>query len=128
MVAVLPKGHPLAEKKTLRLKDLVNDPFILFDEGKDYNTVMEAFNEKGLTPKIEYDIYDDYSILGMIRRGFGISIQIRRIVEGFEEGLEIRRIEDAPPRSVSLLCRNRDTMPYASREFMDFIISEIESQ
>ena len=125
LAAVLPKGHPLAKKKTLRMKDLTNDPFILFDEGRDYNTVLEAFREKGLEPKTEYDIYDDYSILGMVRRGFGISIQIKRIVKGFEEGLEVRDIEDAPVRSVSLAWRNLETMPFASREFLDYIIKNI---
>ena len=73
LVAVLPEDHPLAAKETVRMSDLTEDPFILFDEGKDYNTVMEAFRERGLEPKIEYEIYDDYSILGMVRRGFGIS-------------------------------------------------------
>ncbi len=125
LVAVLPEGHPLASKEILRLSDFTQDPFILFDEGKDYNTVLEAFRSKGLEPRIEYDIYDDYSILGMIRRGFGISIQIRRIVEGFEEGLAVRSIADAPVRSVSLVWRSRETMPLASRFFMDFIIGKI---
>ena len=61
----------------------------------------------------------------MIRRGFGISIQVGRIVKGFEEGLAVRRIEDAPVRSVSLMWRNRETMPLAARAFMDHIISNI---
>lgn len=125
LAAVLPKGHRLADRKTLRMKDLTEDPFILFDEGKDYNTVLAAFRSKGLTPKIEYDVYDDYSILGMIRRGFGISVQIRRVVEGFENGLEIREIEDAPLRSVSLAWKNRETMPFASRAFLEYIIENI---
>ena len=125
LVAVLPEGHKLASRRSLKLSDLTEDPFILFDEGKDYNTVMEAFRAKGLTPKIEYDIYDDYSILGMVRRGFGISIQVGRIVEGFEDGLAIRKLEDAPVREVSLVWRNKETMPYAARAFADFIIENI---
>ena len=127
LVAVFPEGHPLADKPSLKMEDLVNEPFILFDEGRDYNTVMEAFRERGLSPKIEYEIYDDYSILGMIRRGFGISVQIARILKGFEEGLAVRKIEDAPVRSVSLMWRNRETMPLASRAFMEHIISNIGS-
>ena len=125
LVAVLPESHRLASHETLKLSDLTEDPFILFDEGKDYNTVMEAFRAKELTPNIEYDIYDDYSILGMVRRGFGISIQVGRVVKGFEEGLAIRRLEDAPVREVSLIWRNRETMSYASRAFADFIIENI---
>lgn len=127
LAAVLPKGHPLANKKILRMKDLTEDPFILFDEGKDYNTVLDAFREKGLEPRIEYDIYDDYSIIGMIRRGFGISVQIKRIVKGFEDGLEVRDIEDAPLRSVSLAWQSRETMPFSAREFLDYIIKNIGS-
>ena len=52
MVAVLPEGHYLATKPHLRMADMVSDPFILFDEGKDCNTVLEAFKAKGLQPKI----------------------------------------------------------------------------
>lgn len=125
LAAVLPEGHRLARKRTLKMRDLTEDPFILFDEGREYNTVLEAFKSKGLTPKIEYDVYDDYSILGMIRRGFGISVQIRRVVEGFEDGLEIREIEDAPQRSVSLAWKSRETMPFAARAFLDYIIENI---
>ena len=125
LAAVLPEGHRLARKKTLKMRDLTEDPFILFDEGREYNTVLEAFKSKGLTPKIEYDVYDDYSILGMIRRGFGISVQIRRVVEGFEDGLEIREIEDAPQRSVSLAWKSRETMPFAAGAFLDYIIENI---
>ena len=61
----------------------------------------------------------------MIRRGFGISIQIKRIVRGFENGLAVREIADAPKRSVSLVWKNRQTMPFAARAFADYIIENI---
>ena len=125
LAAVLPMGHHLADKETIYLSDMTDEPFILFDEGSDYNTVLDAFHAKGLEPQIEYEIYDDYSILGMVRSGFGISIQIKRVVEGFEDGLVIRRIEDAPRRGVSLIWKDRETMSFASRAFADFIIENI---
>ena len=34
----------------------------------------QAFQRRGLHPQIEYKVYDDYSILAMIRQGLGVSI------------------------------------------------------
>lgn len=75
-----------------------------------------------LSPNIQYKVYDDYSILAMIKQGLGISILYHLVVTGFEEELAVRRLEETPKRTVSLTWKNWDTMPLTARKFADFLI------
>ena len=120
MVAVLPKNHPLTEKKKLTLEDLAKESFILLDEGE-YSVPEQAFLRKGLTPRIEYKVYDDYSILAMIRQGLGISVMYRTVLKGMEDGVELRPVEERMERPVGLVWRDWETMPFAARRFATFI-------
>lgn len=120
MVAVLPKAHPLCVNRSISLYQLAKEPFILLDEG-DYSVPMNAFYSQNLSPHIEYKVYDDYSILAMVRQGLGVSILYKLVLEGYEEGVEVRTINERPWRRVALAWRSLETMPLASRRFVDFV-------
>ena len=104
MAAVLPKGHPLTGKQVISLKDLEQEPFILLDEGE-YSVPEQAFRRAGLHPKIEYKVYDDYSILAMVRQSLGVSAMYKRVLEGFEAGLAVRPVKERMERPVALVER-----------------------
>lgn len=120
MMAVLPPRHPLAANKIISLEQLSSEPFILLDEG-DYNVIMNAFLKLNLKPRIEYEVYDDYSILAMVRQELGVSAMYSPVLKGFEKGLQIRPIKEKPTRPVALAWQNEHTIPLASRRFMNFI-------
>ena len=121
MMAVLPPGHPLTQQEVISLGELAVEPFILLDEGE-YSVPLTAFARQQLTPQVKYKVYDDYTILAMARQGLGVSLVYQRVVEGFEQGLEIRPVRETPKRIVALAWKNRKTMPYAARQFADFIL------
>ena len=123
MMAVLPKNHALAKYKSISLAQLANEPFILLDEGKS-SVIMNAFSKYNLSPDIEYEVYDDYSILAMVRQNLGISTMYELVLKGFENNLEIRPIKENPQRTIALVWREWDTMSLASRSFVDFILSK----
>lgn len=125
MFAVLPKGHILAKEKEISLSQLSKETFILLDEG-DYSVPMNAFQKQGLAPHIEYKVYDDYSILAMVKQGLGISILYQKVLEGFEEGLEIRPIKERPERPIALIWNKWETMSVASRKFVEFIMENMD--
>ncbi len=124
MVAVLPKAHPLCVNKSVSLYQLAKEPFILLDEG-DYSVPMNAFHAQNLSPHIEYKVYDDYSILAMVRQGLGVSILYKLVLEGYEEGVEVRAINERPWRRVALAWRSLETMPLSSRRFVNFVQDHI---
>ncbi len=121
MLAVLPQGHPLEQKPVIPLKELSREPLILLDEG-DHSVLLDAFRQAGQTPNITYEVYDDYSILSMVRQGLGISVLYEKVVSGFESGLSLRPILEAPRRRVALAWSSWETMPYAARRFAEFLM------
>lgn len=124
MQAVFTNDHPLAKSRTVSLTQLTEEPLILLDEGA-YSVTLSAFAAGGLVPKIEYEVYDDYSIIEMIRQGLGFSIMYERVLTGMEDELAIRPIEEQPERTVALAWRNWTTLSYASRTFAEFILRAV---
>lgn len=126
MMAVLPPHHPLTAQSRVSLRQLAEEPFILLDEGA-YSVPLNAFTRQGLTPRIEYKVYDDYSILAMIRQGLGVSILYQLVLTGFGEGLAVRPVEEPLERTVALAWRNWDTLPLAARRFAEFVLKRAPS-
>lgn len=124
MLAVLPPNHDLGAMEQISLTQLTKEPFILLDEGE-YSLPLNAFREHQLEPRLEYTVYDDYTILAMIRQGLGVSLMYKIVLEGFEAGLTVRPLREQLERTVALAWKNWDTMPYAARCFIDFIQNNV---
>lgn len=124
MFAVLPKGHPLAAKKEISLAEISDEPFILLDEGS-YSLPLKAFAECGVSPHVEYKVYDDYSIFEMVRKHLGISLIYGLVLSGMDSRLEVRPVKEHPRRTIALAWENRGTVPLAARKFMRFIIESV---
>lgn len=123
MVAVLPKDHPLAAKKSVSLKDMAKEEFILLDEGKN-SVPLKAFAAHGLQPHLEYTIYDDYSILAMIRQGMGVSILYRLVVNGFTNGLVMRPMKEPIERPIACAYVHKEEMSLAATTFLQYVMQE----
>ncbi|KUO63182.1 MAG: transcriptional regulator [Gracilibacter sp. BRH_c7a] len=123
MVVVVPKDHPLTGKKKIILQDLINEPFILLDEGE-LSVPLAFFKRKNLHPNIQYRVHDDYTIMSMIESGLGISILPKLIIS--RSPYNIATLELSPPiiRTISLAFKNKKVLPIASRYFMDFIVEQ----
>ena len=123
MVAVLPPAHPLAARKSVSLRELAAEPFILLDEGA-YSVPLEAFQRLGLRPRIEYTVFDDYSILAMVKQGLGVAALYRMVLPGYGQDVVTLPIEENLERTVAIAWRNWETLPFAARSFTEFIRSE----
>jgi DNA-binding transcriptional LysR family regulator len=120
MLAVLPPKHPLGHAERVTLAQLSREPFILLDEGE-HSVPLDAFRRSGLSPRLEYTVYDDYTILAMVREGLGVSILYRLVLAGFEQGVALCPVAEPLERTVALAWKNWDTLPLAARRFADYI-------
>lgn len=125
MMAVFPDNHPLACEQQVTLEQLSKEPFILLDEG-DYSLPLSSFSAQNLQPRIEYKVYDDYSILAMVKQGLGISMMYNLVLKGQKEDIKIVRIKEKPVRNIALAWINYDTLPLASQKFADFVLRNID--
>lgn len=124
MRAVLPKNHPLAKKEFLSLKNLCKDPFILLDEGKN-SVPLQAFYKNDLEPKIAYKVYDDYSILAMVKQNMGISMMYELVLNDFENDIETRPIKENVERVIALSCLDPSLLSTSAKKLYSYIKKEI---
>jgi len=82
LVALLPSGHPLADRPSLRLQDLAREPFILFDEGFLLNKIiLDCCARRGFTPAIAARSGQIDFIAGLVAAGLGIALLPRLMAE-----------------------------------------------
>lgn len=72
---VVPPGHPLLQKTSLALKDLVNYPLITYDFAFTGGTlVSKVFHEAGLQPNVVFTAIDADVIKTYVNLGLGIGL------------------------------------------------------
>ena len=126
MMAVLPASHPLAKQEVVSLAQLADEPFILLDEGE-HSVPLSAFEERGLSPNIQYKVTDDYTILAMVRQGLGVSVMYRLLLSSCGEGISIRPINELLERTVALAWADWNTLSIAAKQFIHFISQNLPS-
>lgn len=127
MLALLPAGHPLARQEKVSAAQLAAQPFILLGEGE-YSVPMRVFRSQGLEPDVRYRVIDDYTIMAMVEEGLGVSALYRRVLGRLGPGLRALPIEPPMKRTIVLACRDRKTLPLASRYFMDFLLGRLKQE
>lgn len=121
MLAVLPKHHPLASQKSIRLQDIANEPYILLEEGH-YSEPMTAFKSAGITPNIQYTIHDDYAIMMMVEAGLGVSILAELILRRTNYDIVCLPIDPPVTRTLAVGYKDEDSLPIASKYFIEYLM------
>lgn len=112
MVALLPAGHPLAEKKTLKLTDLANERFVL---GTPHS--WEAFryhffsicHRAGFAPTIAQEASTSDGIIGLVAANTGVSVYPECIRNIHRSGLCVRSLADKDTAIEMVACWRADT-------------------
>lgn len=124
--AVLPQNHPLSEKKSLVLEDLAEEPFLLLEEGV-YSEPLEAFHAAGINPNVRLRVHDDYSILSMVEQGLGVSLLTELVLRKTNYDVVTLPIEPPIIRTMSIVIKDKNTLPLASKEFIRCLMENRES-
>ncbi|AVG39182.1 LysR family transcriptional regulator [Achromobacter insolitus] len=116
LMAVLPAGHPLAERKTIAVKDLIDYPLIMTRAGSQ-PVITRMFERAGAKPHIAHDLSQIMSILEFVRRGQGISVLASLVLPQAYDGLVYRKISPASKRRLGLACLNERKLSPAAHAF-----------
>jgi len=82
LFAVLPKSHPLAAAKTLSLKELRGESFVMLRDGHCFRDLsIAACTHARITPNIAFESGQFSSIFGMVAAGVGVSLVPEMAVE-----------------------------------------------
>ena len=119
-VAVLPVGHPLAQKDVLSPNDLDGQPFMLLEHGGK-TEVSELLEKHRVTPDVRFTTWDDYAILSMVESGLGIGVLPRLILRRIPYRVEIRSFSEPFFREIALAMKRGGTSSVAVQRFVQYL-------
>lgn len=111
---LLPVDHPLAKRKQIRLKDLAEDPFILFDLQPGGEYFLQIFTRLGLEPKVRLRTQSFEMVRSLVARGLGYSMLTQRtaISTSYEgHDFAVRPLADTLPSLNVLVAQLAATRP-----------------
>lgn len=93
LVALLPAGHPLRGRKTVKLADMAASPFIFFEQGFVLNNIIEAAcRKRGLTLVEAARSGNVDFIVALVAAGLGLALLPRLEMET-RRGLSVEAVE-----------------------------------
>lgn len=125
LLAVLPKGHPLAKQEVCRTEEVAREPFISLLESSDHDARM-ALDAVGLKPNVRFTTKDDYAIVAMVEQGLGVSIMPELLLRGMNRSIECRPLNPSVSRSLALAIPAREKVGPAARTFARFAVDWVK--
>jgi DNA-binding transcriptional LysR family regulator len=122
---IAPVRHAVARRRSVRLADIVEFPLIMYERGSTGRQhVAEAFQRRGLTPRVEMEATNTDLIVRMVEAGLGIAVvplhrsgavtRGRRVV-AHSLGRQVRPIDSG------LLLRRGEAPAEAAKMLLDYL-------
>ena len=117
---IVPCGHPLAGADPFPPKALEKYPLILLDEGDDYE-IQAVFDTLGITPKIQYTVQQDQTILAMVSKGLGISLLPELMVRHSPYPVTACRPPMTFYRNIGIAVKDEKALSASTRRFVEYV-------
>lgn len=116
---LVPARHPLAGRKSVRLEELREEPFLFLD-GSEIKGALQSLAEAGFLPRI-YDRVDGHeSLMILVESGYGVTLGVEAACQ--REGRELALLDIEDHREERKIClswkRNGSRM---RKEYLDLI-------
>lgn len=116
LLAVLPQSHPLAQRTSVELRQLSDEPLILTHAGSQA-LISRMFERAGLQPRISHELIQLLSILEFVARGQGVSIIAALALPESWAGVVYRPITPRSSRRIGLACLDASRLSPAAMAF-----------
>jgi DNA-binding transcriptional LysR family regulator len=117
-VVVLPRKHPLAEEKSVPVKSLQHEPFVLF--ARSYGSVawkktMDVCEAHGFTPRVVQEAPQWLTIMTLVGAGLGVTIAPACVTKLAVPDTVCRKLRpQSQLTQLELACRASETRPIAT--------------
>ncbi|MDN0187246.1 LysR family transcriptional regulator [Staphylococcus arlettae] len=120
---VLNKEHHLAHRKTVEMKELANEDFILFNEDFYLNDkIREAAKNAGFIPKTISKISQWNFIENLLNAHLGVSILPDNIVRMLDSNFKHININDSAMKwELGVIWKKEKYLSHATRQWIDFM-------
>ncbi len=127
LLLALHAKHPLAGKKTLALRQVSEEPFILMKTGHGFRQItLDLFRQAGLEPKVVFESAGIETVQALVASGLGISL-VPRMVASFP-GVAYSVISQPKAiRTLSLAWRKKGKLSPAAEALRKVIFGTLPS-
>ncbi len=124
LVAILPKDHPLSERRSINLSELSNDKFILSPEGSFlYNYSLQLCHDAGFEPQVDFTIHGTNNLAELVSAGIGVSLTTASdIIAIKKHPVSMVEISPVPPVYLNLYYLKDPPLSKAATVFLDYAI------
>ncbi|OLS40036.1 LysR family transcriptional regulator [Bacillus sp. MRMR6] len=129
IVALIPLHHPLADRKSIRLRDLKDDPFCVLPEGFVFREqVVQACNDAGFSPQIALEGKDIDALKGLVSAGLGVALMPEMtLVDNTPRSTVMKPISDANlTRTVGVIFPTQRKLLPTEVLFYNFLLETYE--
>ncbi|GIO15889.1 putative HTH-type transcriptional regulator YybE [Cohnella xylanilytica] len=123
LFVAVPAGHGLADRNSIRLEEIRDEPLITFKKGYGLRTIADnLLKEAGITPSIVFEGDEVHTVAGLTASGLGVSL-----IPGVQ-GLDENRLRllpvDHPPcrRQMGVAWVEDRYMPPTAGLFLRFVL------
>lgn len=125
----LPAGHPLADRETVDLSELANDPWVTWSVGQMcHNWLLDTIREHGVQPRIAHTAAEYATQLALVAGGNGVAMIPRLGRDSTPSGVRIVRVEPVLSRQVFALWRNEAVRRPAIRAAVEALVTAAARQ
>jgi len=122
LFAALPKKHKLNSRRSLSLKDLRAEPFLLLRDGHCFrDTAVAACDRARLHPQIVFESGQFSSLLSMVGAGMGVSIVPEMAIEKQSPCRYVRIADDQAVRTIGAVILRGRSLTRAHNAFLSHL-------
>ena len=126
MHLVMPVGHPLADRKRIRLSDLCAEQWILGSAAGtclDSRIALHACHDAGFTPQLAFESDDYNAVQGFVAAGVGVSLIPDLALVNVREDVVVRSLgPQAPVRQIVAATMDNSWCSPARAAMLDILV------
>ena len=120
LLALVPPGHPLAERESVPLTAFITEQFIMPLAGYDYE-VHHILDKLDQYPKIRFSSCSDYVIIAMVSQGLGVAILPELLLRNYSSDAVVLPLDPPQDRMLGMGVPEVKTASPVTRNFMRYI-------
>lgn len=125
LYGILPKQHKLAGEEMISLKELKNEPFVMFSDAYSLRTiVITACKKAGFVPLIGFEGEETDTIRGLVAAGLGVSLipEMALMESSKLQPAKLRIVDPVVTRTIGLIRRKNEKLPPVAEVFQKFLL------
>jgi DNA-binding transcriptional LysR family regulator len=121
LVIAVSAKHPLAQRASVRMEELRDEPFVIFRPGSSITHRLYMLAQgAGFTPHVAFESVDSLTVRSLVAEGLGIALYPRTLGNMPGPFVAMLSLPERVIRTMSLVMRRTPYAP-AAQTFVDFI-------